>query len=204
MVAAVVRLRKNKQTSPMRCRRRPPTLFSPIAPRPSRYGPKRIKTSPPAVASTNTTPSNSGTSTSSTSSGDNCHISHRLSFLVRRLPDGVILRHRTTDVTVRQRMILMILRNNVQPNSLFNEWIIVVVVMENILIVVASCCPNHHCRPLLPNPLPLPSVTPSDDVAIQQSTNNQPNLNANGQNCDFMNQLTLYRLKCLQRDAYDV
>jgi hypothetical protein len=202
MVAAVVRLCNNKQTSPMRYRRRPPTLFSPIAPRPSRYGPKRITTSPPAVASTNTTPSNSGTSTSSTSSGDNCHISHRLSFLVRRLPDGVILRHRTTDVTVRQRMILMILRNNVQPNSLFNEWIIVVVVMENILVVAS--CPNHQGRPLLQHPLPLPSVTPSDDVAIQQSTNNQPNLNANGQNCNFMNQLTLHRLKCLQRDAYDV
>jgi hypothetical protein len=57
------------QTPPMRYRRKPPARSSPIAPRPSRYGPKRIKTPPPVVASTNTTPSNSGTSTSSSSSG---------------------------------------------------------------------------------------------------------------------------------------
>jgi hypothetical protein len=130
-------------------------------------------------------------------------ISHVLHPILQRcgffsFSNGVILRHRTTDVTVRQMMISMILITTSIPISFFNGWIIVVVVMENILVLAS--CPNHLCCPLLPNPLPLPS----DDGTIQQSTNNQPNLNSNWQNCDFMNHLTLYRLTCLQRDAYDV
>jgi hypothetical protein len=89
------------------------------------------------------------------------------------LSNGIILCQGTTDVTVRQRMILMKRITTSIPISFFNGWIIVVVVMENILVVAS--CPNHHGRPLLPNPLPLPS----DDGTIPQSTNNQPYFNAN-------------------------
>jgi hypothetical protein len=60
----------------------------------------------------------------------------------------------------------MILLTTSIPFSFFNGWIIVVVVMENKLVLAS--CPNHHCRPLLPNPLPLPS----DRGTIQQSTIN--------------------------------
>jgi hypothetical protein len=73
---------------------------------------------------------------------------------------------RLHDVTIRQRMISMILITTSIPISLFSGCIIVVVVLENILIVAS--CPNHRGCPLLPNPLPLPS----DDGTIQQSTNN--------------------------------
>jgi hypothetical protein len=114
------------------------------------------------------------------------------------LSNGIILRQGTTDVTVRQRMILMIRITTFIPISLFNGCIIVVEVMENILIVAS--CPNHHCCPLLPNPLPLPS----DDGTIQQSTNNQPYFNANRQNYYRIRHLPLHRLKCLQRDTYDM
>jgi hypothetical protein len=74
------------------------------------------------------------------------------------------------------------------------DGLLPVVVMENILELAS--CPNYHGRPMLPNPRPLPS----DDGTVQQSTNNQPYLNANRQNCYRMNHLSLYRLKCLQRD----
>jgi hypothetical protein len=104
---------------------------------------------------------------------DNCHMNHRLSCVVRRLPDGVILRHRTTDVTVRQWMISMILTTTSNQFHFSMDGLLPVLVMENILMM--SSCPNHHCCPLLPNPLPLPS----DDGTIQQSTKNQSYLNAN-------------------------
>jgi hypothetical protein len=137
-------------------------------------------------------------SSPSSSSGDNCHINNRLSCVVRRLPDCFILRHRATDVTVRQRMISMKLLATSNQFHFSMDGLLPVLVMENILIMAS--CPNHHCCPLLPNPLPLPS----DDGTIQQSTNNQPYFNANRQNYYRMNHLTLHRLKCLQRDAYDV
>jgi hypothetical protein len=102
------------------------------------YVTKLLKTYPPVVTSTITTPSNSGTSSSS----------------------PYDRRHQ------QYRMISMILITTSIPISFFNGWIIVVVVMKNILVVAS--CPNHHCRPLLPNPLPLPS----DRGTMQQSTIN--------------------------------
>jgi hypothetical protein len=54
----------------------------------------------------------------------------------------------------------MILITTSIPISFFNGWIIVVLVMENILVVTYR--PNHHCRPLLPHPPPLPSVEEYD------------------------------------------
>jgi hypothetical protein len=77
---------------------------------------------------------------------------------VRRLPDGVILRHRTTDDTVRRPFQFHYSMDGLLP----------VLVMENILVVAS--CSNHHGRPLLLHPFPLPS----DDGTVQQSTNNQP------------------------------
>jgi hypothetical protein len=92
---------------------------------------------------------------------------------MRRLPDCFILRHRATDVTIRHRMISIIQITTSNQFHYSMDRLLPVLVMENLLIVAS--CSNHHGRPLLPNPLSLPS----DDGTIQQSTNNQPYLNVN-------------------------
>jgi hypothetical protein len=98
-------------------------------------------------------------------------------------------------------MLSMILITTSIPISLFNGWIIVVAVMENIL-VVASCCPNHHCRPLLPNPLSLPS----DDGTIQQSVHQQPTIFQREPTklLPYESSNAVPAKVFLQRDAYDV
>jgi hypothetical protein len=85
-------------------------------------------------------------------------------------------RHRRTtqkNILMMMMMRMMTAISSYNPIFALHGQTIRLWIMEYLLLMAP--CPNHHGRPLLPNPLPLPS----DDGAIQQSTNNQPNLNSN-------------------------